>query len=357
MAVAELARKTDVSRQTIYAIEDGSFLPNTVVALKLARALDVTVEDLFCLEEDEAGTPVTVEAEWLSDQRPRSVGGGMVRLCGTGKRKLALPVQTAFSFLPEVDGIVQKQVGRRVRIGMLPGDRQSGGRAEILVAGCDPALSLLAEEAHSLGVAVVPIPVSSRKALAWLAQGKVDIAGTHLPDRESEEFNLGAIRQAFPRGGVRALTFAQWESGLVIQTGNPKRIRSIADLASGAVTIVNRERGSGSRAQLDREINRQGIQSSRIKGYEREVHGHLPAAFGVASGWADCCLATRSAARCYGLGFVPLRSERFDLVMPVKFLKSKIGQSLADLLNRAKLRGKLERLAGYDAKQTGQIVV
>jgi putative molybdopterin biosynthesis protein len=357
LTAAELAKEAGISRQAIYAIENGSFLPNTLVALRLARALDVSVEDLFDLE-GEAGAAIAVEAEWLFDRSPASVRGELVRLCGAGRKRLALPVGAAFSYLPETDGTVEKQTRHRVRISTATAVRgQNDERPEILIAGCDPALSFLADLARSQGIEVVAIPGSSRQALRWLAEEKVDVAGSHLPDDESGEFNLHAIRSAFPKGGVRAFTFAHWESGLVTKPGNPKKIFSVADLASGHIVIVNREKGSGSRAQLDAELRRAGIPASRVKGYDRVVGGHLQAAFGVAGGWADCCLATRSAARCYGLGFVPLRQDRFDLVFPEKLLKNKPGAALADLLNRSSLRQRLTNLAGYEASRSGMTIV
>ncbi len=348
LTVSELAKQAAVSRQTIYAIEDGSFVPNTLVSLRLARILGVSVEDLFPLDET---PPDTVEAELLSTRRESSDGTQLVRLYESEGRRIALPVETAFHYLPLADGVTGGKLGRKVQVAA---NRRS--TAKILLAGCDPALSLLSELARSHGIEIVPIPVSSRKALVWLSKGLVHMAGTHLPDHESGDYNAGAIRGSFPKGGVQAMTFAHWESGLITKAGNPKAIRSIADLASREVSIVNREKGSGSRVVLDAELKGAGIPVSKIKGYDREVYGHLSAAICVASGWADCCLAARSAARCYGLGFVPLQTARFDLVFPENFLKSKAGQALAGMLNQAEMRQKLAHLAGYETRQTGKLI-
>ncbi len=108
------------------------------------------------------------------------------------------------------------------------------------------------------------------------------------------------------------VTFAIWEQGLVFAAGNPKAIRAAADFSRRDVRIINRESGAGSRELLDRELANAGIAGKAVAGYEREAHGHLPAALAVSLGEADCCIATRSAAQAFGLGFLPLATERYD---------------------------------------------
>ncbi len=351
MAAAELARQAGISRQTIYAIEDGSFVPNTVVALRLARALDVSVEDIFSLQEE--SSPPVVKAELLAGPPSSDL---LVRLYQKGSKRLALPAQSFFNYLPPADGFAGRHSGRTVEIEMFQPAERGSGSEQILVAGCDPALSVLSELARLEGIEVLAVPASSREALAMLARGQVHIAGLHLLHTATGEFNTPALRKQFPLGGVRALTFAEWETGLLTQPGNPKSIHAISDLSSPGITLVNREKGSGSRAQLDSALKQVSITSSQINGYERVVFGHLPAAYGVANGWADCCIATRSAARCFGLNFVPLRQERFDLVCPEEFLCTRAGQGIAGLLNRSVLSKRLAALAGYDTVHTGKTV-
>ena len=355
LGAAELAKQAGVTRQTIYAIEDGSFVPNTVVALRLARALDVSVEDIFSLPEDSRGS---VKAELLAGPPGPPSNQLLVRLYRTASKNVALPAQSFFNYLPPADGFVGKQSGRKIEIETSP-DRgaERGSRSEqILVAGCDPALSVLSDFARLEGIEVVAIPASSRDALAMLARGEVHVAGMHLLHTATGEYNTPAIRKQFPRGGVQALTFAEWETGLVTRPGNPKRIHAISDLSSPRIALINREKGSGARAQLDSALKQAGIPASRVNGYERVVLGHLPAAYGVANAFADCCIATRSAARCFGLSFVPLRQERFDLVCPNEFLAARAGQAIAGLLNRSVLTRRLAGLAGYETGQTGKPV-
>ena len=178
------------------------------------------------------------------------------------------------------------------------------------MAGCDPASSLLANMVEKIsGVEIVSAAASSRRALSWLKEGKIHIAGSHLEDAKTGEFNLPFIRRQFPDGDVSVITFARWEAGLVVASGNPKRLKGVDELAKKGIRFVNRESGSGSRALLDKLLDGSGIDPKQIQGYQRIAQGHLSAAYTVASGDADCCLATRSAARAFGLDFIPLHSE------------------------------------------------
>jgi putative molybdopterin biosynthesis protein len=117
---------------------------------------------------------------------------------------------------------------------------------------------------------------------------------------------------------------------------------------------VNREAGAGSRRLLDSHLQRLGIKSRKVRGYEKEMPGHLPAAWQVQSGAADCCIATRGAARVFGLGFIPLASERYDLAIRRQHLKLAPIQTLFDTLSRTSFRRELESLGGYDTKAAGQ---
>jgi putative molybdopterin biosynthesis protein len=206
------------------------------------------------------------------------------------------------------------------------------------------------------GVEIVSAAASSKLALTWLSEGKVHIAGSHLEDPKTGEFNLPFIRKQFPDEDFSVVTFAQWEEGLVVASGNPKGLRKIEDLARKSVRFVNREPGSGSRALLDKLLEKTGVEAQKIQGYDRIAYGHLAAAYCVVAGDADACLATRSAAQTFGLDFIPLHSERYDLVMRKRTADLPAVKAFLDVLQRATLRRKLEVLAGYDTSQTGTIV-
>jgi putative molybdopterin biosynthesis protein len=222
------------------------------------------------------------------------------------------------------------------------------------VAGCDPGISVLARHVQRAGVELVVAQRNSSQALALLKQGTVHVAGTHLRDESSGESNLSAIGHLFVRKSVAVITLAVWEEGIVVAPGNPKSIRSVEDFARQDVAIVNRESGAGSRMLLDAQLQRLGILGKKVRGYDRMAGGHLQAAWQVRSGDADGCIATRAAARLFGLDFIPLVSERYDLVIRRQPLDHPPVQAFLDTLNRASFRRELEGLGGYDTSSAGR---
>ncbi len=163
---AKLAQSVGVSRQTIYAIEDGSFVPNTTISLRLARALDVAVEAIFSIAGEEATESIRAEL-LIRDQEAND--GQLARLCRIGERVVAVPVSAMPTYLPEADGIIESRSGATVSINSAGNGPESGTR--LLLAGCDPALSLLNGFLSVSGIEIVTVPCSSRRALEWLKQG------------------------------------------------------------------------------------------------------------------------------------------------------------------------------------------
>jgi molybdate-binding protein/DNA-binding XRE family transcriptional regulator len=355
VGAADLARRVGISRQTIYAIEAGTYVPNTEVALRLARELQVTVDELFSLQQGTETAPESIAAEVLSASPPLE-HGQPVRICRIGSRWVSVPVTPSPYYMPEADGVVKNSRAKE-RAELVIFSKEDAAQKRLVLAGCDPATGLLSHMVEKAsGVEIIAAASSSKLALSWLRQGKVHIAGSHLEDPKTGEFNLPFIRKEFPDEDVRVVTFARWEEGLVLAPGNPKRIRSMDGVAARDVRFVNREPGSGSRALLDQLLRNSGIGVHEIHGYDRIAYGHLAAAWLVASNEADACLATRSAARSFGLDFVPLHTERYDLVMRKQTADLPGVKVFLDVLQRATLRRKLEVLAGYDTSQTGAVV-
>jgi putative molybdopterin biosynthesis protein len=355
VGVSDLSRRVQVSRQTIYAIEAGTYVPNTEVALNIARELEVTVDELFSLQAGSQKAPESLAAEVLSASPPAK--GQPVRICQVGSRWVSVPVSASPYYMPEADGIIKRTGRTNGRADLVVFAKEEAAQKRLVLAGCDPATGLLSRMVEKIsGVEIVSAAASSKLALTWLSEGKVHIAGSHLEDPKTGEFNLPFIRKQFPDEDFSVVTFAQWEEGLVIASGNPKGLRKIEDLARKAVRFVNREPGSGSRALLDKLLEKTGVEAQKVQGYDRIAYGHLAAAYCVVSGDADACVATRSAAQTFGLDFIPLHSERYDLVMRKRTAELPAVKSFLDVLQRATLRRKLEVLAGYDTSQTGTIV-
>ena len=355
MGASELARRVHVSRQTIYAIEAGTYVPNTEVALNLARELEVTVDELFSLSDGSPGANESISAEVLSAEAP--VKGQPVRICQIGSRWVSVPVSASPYYMPEADGIVKGASRTKGRADLLVFAKDEAAQKRLVLAGCDPATGLLSRMVEKAsGVELVTAGASSRLALTWLVEGKVHIAGSHLEDSKTGEFNLPFIKKQFPDEEFTVVTFARWEEGLVVAAGNPKSVKKVEDLVRKSVRFVNREPGSGARGLVDQLLAKAGIEEAKVQGYQRVAFGHLAAAYCVLAGDADVCLATRSAAQTFGLGFVPLHSERYDLVMRKRTAELPAVKAFLDVLQRAELRRKLEVLAGYDTSQTGMVI-
>ena len=356
ISAAALASQAGVSRQTIYAIEAGSYVPNTAVALRLAQFLDVTVEDLFTLEGEPERQPKTCEVDLLSAGEPPRPGQPL-QLSRIGRRTVGIYTPPLSLGLPPSDGVVagsRKPGTATVRLLTDP----AGLEKRVLIAGCDPGISVLARQLmQTEGFEAVTAGCSSLQALQWLQDKKVHIAGSHLSNEAAGESNTMAIRRFFPRGGCKVVVFAGWEEGIVVAARNPKGIRAIEDLARNDVVLINREKGAGSRFLLDRSLEKLGVVPATVRGYGEIALGHIPAAWHVYNGKADCCVATRAAARVFGLEFIPLVSEQFDLVIPRRYLDLPAVQALLETLNRAALRRQLEALGGYDTSRTGSEVV
>ena len=178
--------------------------------------------------------------------RPRK--GQPVRICQIGSRWVSVPVSASPYYMPEADGIIKRTGRTNGRADLVVFAKDEAAQKRLVLAGCDPATGLLSRMVEKIsGVEIVSAAASSKLALTWLSEGKVHIAGSHLEDPKTGEFNLPFIRKQFPDEEFSVVTFARWEEGLVIAPGNPKGIRKIEDLARKNVRFVNREPGSGSR--------------------------------------------------------------------------------------------------------------
>ena len=297
------------------------------------------VQDLFRLEEESDSPQATARLAGGS-----TYAGAPLRLCRVDGKLVAVPWSPDVFAVPLADATARGDSSAgSVTAGLWGVRNLNEGR--LLIAGCDPAVSILAGSLQRLAqVELIAVPSSSRKALQLLEDGLVHLAGTHL-----------SKSAAHIPPNCRVFTFAEWEEGLVVSKGNPLGIRGFGDLKA-AVRIINREVGSGSRALLDSGLAEAGLTGAAVAGYKRLAPGHLSAAMAVARGDVDCCVAPRIAANVFGLDFLPLLAERYELVIPEQRLDLPSMQALLDVLQRGSLRRELEALGGYDTSSTGSEV-
>lgn len=351
----DLARRAGVSRQALSAIESGAYQPGVGVALALARELGESVEALF----GTSAGPVHLEAAWMGDERaatPRHPARAALALARVGGRLVALPQPHPALRLAPAAGVLEGAHGRRARVAAFRTPAEID--ATLLVAGCDPAVTILADwlGRHRPMATLAPLALPSRAALGALLAGGVHAAGVHLGDRAGGEYNLAAVRQALGRRRALMVNFARWELGLGVRRGNPLAIRTIADLSRPGVRLANREPGSGARLVLDQALAELKIAPRAISGYTQEFAGHLEVAAAVAAGEADTGLTLRVAAEAWGLDFVAVREERYDLVILERDAESAPVRAMLEALNSAGFASELAALSGYDTAATGQVI-
>ena len=196
----------------------------------------------------------------------------------------------------------------------------------------------------------------STEGLKALGAGHTDIAWTHLLDPETGRYNTPFISKYLPGAKTVLVHLFRREVGIVTAQGNPKRIKGFDDLSAGGIRFVNRQAGSGTRLLLDCELEKRGIPSAGIAGYEREVYTHVEVGLSILSGEADAGLATVAVSRLMGLHFIPVTREDFDMALGQSTYFHRGIQALMDVLRSPGLRERFEKLGGYGFEDSGKIL-
>jgi molybdopterin molybdotransferase/putative molybdopterin biosynthesis protein len=356
LSQGELAGRAGITRQAISAIEGGKAVPTTAVALRLARALGVRIEELFRLVDE---LP-RVEAELLPPRQPLPGGPLRVQIATVGARTLARPLAGASGValgLTRANGLIRAPSVDALAQVELFGDPDRLG-STVVAVGCDPAAALLADHLRERypSFDLAWQGGGSTAALEAVARGEAHLAGCHLLDPASGQYNLPYVRALF---GDRAdvVTFAVWEQGLMVAAGNPHGIGGVGDLVRPDIRFVNREAGTGARALLDSRLAALGLGPADLPGYGRIVSSHLAVAEAIAAGLADVGIGVRAAAQALGLGFLPLAEERYDLVIPHAYFELPPVQALLETLSSPLFRLEVEALGGYDVRPMGTLVL
>jgi excisionase family DNA binding protein len=244
------------------------------------------------------------------------------------------------------------------------GERPAPGRpalppGSLFLAGSDdPALELLTDALH--GEAGAPVlftaALGSVGGLQALADGRADVACAHLVDPASGEYNLSQVPRYLPGRPAVVVNLFHRELGLVVWTGNPRKLQTLADLGRRGLRFVNRQPGSGTRAFIDQALAVAEVETGAVLGYRDEVSTHWAVGLRVLRGEADAGVASRAVATVLSLGFVPLTRERFDLVIPKDTFFQRSIQALLEAIRSERFRRGLERLGGYDWAQTGRVL-
>ena len=220
----------------------------------------------------------------------------------------------------------------------------------------DLTLDLLAQFMAPMGRRLASANAGSLGGLIALRRGEAHLAGSHLLDPESGEYNLAAIRQYLPGVPVAVFGWVGRSQGLLVQKGNPRGIQSLADLARPEIGIVNRQRGAGTRVLLDYHLGQLGIDPKSVRGYEHEEYTHLAVAASVSSGRADTGLGVAAAAQALDLDFIPLYQEQYELVIPRVFLEGDLLAPVLELAHREDFRKAVSAMPGYTVDRMGELI-
>jgi putative molybdopterin biosynthesis protein len=289
-----------------------------------------------------------------------------VRLGRVGGEVVATPLPRGAGVLTSLvraDGLLMvpsglegHHAGEQVRVELLRGLAEIG-RTIVAIGSHDLVLDLAASQlrADDPLITLASSNVGSLGGLVALRDGLCHIAGSHLLDPATGEYTLPYVDRLLGTGSdVAVVRLVHRDQGLIVAPGNPLDLTGVDDLTRPGLHYVNRQRGAGTRALLDHELARRGIDPDQVSGYSREEHTHLAVAAAVAAGRADAGMGILAAARAFGLDFVPVAQEPYDLVLRVASLSDALLTPLWALLDRADFRADVEALGGYSCTETGR---
>jgi len=329
---------------------------------------EIFIEPLLALWQGKAvKTPQQLDA--LLTRKVTSPAGDdeymRVAVGRVGQRLLAAPLSRGAGIITSLiraDGIVVIPRGTQgleagaqvcVRLYRSPEEIE---HTIFVIGSHDLTLDLVSQHLSVKNRRLVSVNVGSQGGLVALRRGETHLAGTHLLDPQTGEYNLSSIRQYLPGMPVRVIRWVGREQGLLVKPGNPKGIQSLVDLARADVRFVNRQRGAGTRVLLDYHLSKLGLNPDTISGYGLEEYTHLSVAAAVSSGRADTGLGIAAAAQALGLDFIPLYAEQYDLVFPRSYLEEPLLAPLFELAQDVHFRQAVAALPGYTVSEMGNVV-
>jgi putative molybdopterin biosynthesis protein len=252
-------------------------------------------------------------------------------------------------------GLEGHHAGDEVDVALLRGVTEID-RTIVAIGSHDLVLDLAASELRvsDPGVTLASSNVGSLGGLVALRDGLCHLAGSHLLDPETGAYTLPYVDRVLGDRDVAVVRLVHRDQGLMVAPGNPLGLDGIEAVARAGVRYVNRQRGAGTRVLLDHELNGRGLTPAQVDGYAREEHTHLAVAAAVAAGRADCGLGVLAAARAFGLDFVPVTREPYDLVLDAATLEDPLLAPLWALLARASFRERVAALGGYATEEMGR---
>ncbi|GAB6137758.1 molybdopterin biosynthesis protein [Halanaerobaculum tunisiense] len=288
-----------------------------------------------------------------------------VKLTSLGQEVIATSLPRAsgvIGSLVEADGLVTisefsegLQRGEEVEVELLTD--QVKPETNLLISGSnDLTLDLVTNQLAKEGIEVLTKSTGSLGGLTALKRQECHLAGTHLLDPETGNYNHSYLEKYLPNREVKLVNLAYRKQGLMVKAGNPKNITELSDLVRDDVLFINRQRGSGTRVLLDYKLNEIGIDSKQITGYDRIEYTHLTLASEIANEGADVGLGVLAAAQAFDLEFIPLVTERYDLAIPVEYWEDSRIKKLLATIRSQEFKQQVTELPGYEISATGKVI-
>jgi putative molybdopterin biosynthesis protein len=324
---------------------------------------------IHMLQGIEAPEPETIRAR-LSRQVASTLGMEeflRVKVGQVGEQIIASPVSRGAGVLmslvradgfiripPMIEGLA---AGSEVTVNLLR-DKHDIANTIVCIGSHDNTLDVLANflKKRHPKLSLSSAHIGSLGGLIALKRGEAHIAGTHLLDEKTGEYNIPFIKQMLKDENIILINLVYRQQGFLVLKGNPKKIKGFKDLARDDIRFINRQAGSGTRLLTDKYLRELDINPQNISGYEREEFTHMGVASAVLSNIADTGLGIFAASQALGLDFIPVAKERYDLAIPEKFYKTEPMKKLLAIMTDKEFKETVEKLGGYDTTDTGMIL-
>ncbi len=367
----------DRGPKTVPAVSSAVHRPTSVVPIigvpgypvSAALTVDIFVEPLIATWLGRRPLELPTEEAILTRKLVSPAGDDdFVRVVvgKVGEKLLAAPLSRGagvITSLVQADGLALipsgmqgMEAGEKIQV-RLYRKRNEIEKTILAIGSHDLTLDLIAQFLAEHDRRLASANVGSQGGLVALRRGEAHLAGSHLLDPQTGEYNISYIRQYMPNIPVKVVALVGRDQGLIVKKGNQKGIKGLGDLTRPNIQFVNRQRGAGTRVLLDYHLNLMTIPQESIAGYTQEEYTHLGVAAAVASGRADCGLGVAAAAQALDLDFIPLFQERYDLVMPKQLAGDKLLAPLFDLLAESRFREAVSQLKGYDVSVMGAVIL
>ena len=290
-----------------------------------------------------------------------------VRMGYVGDRLMASPLSRGsgvVSSFMKADGILEVpqglegfEAGAEVTVRLLS-PLEKLRNTLVVIGSHDPLLDEVADMLHleDSSLFMSSSHVGSMGGIMAIRRGEAHAAGCHLLNTQDGSYNRSFMKKYFPRGDVKLVRCVGRQQGLMVARGNPLNIQKFSDIAAEGVRYVNRQKGSGTRILTDYLCNQEKLDTSAIYGYDREELTHTSVAAQIVSGSADAGMGIYSAAKLYGLDFIPICIEEYDLIIPDHAWEAPMVRQLIATLKSEGFRDKILSLGGYTVENPGEII-